>query len=785
MPWLAIGLLLLMLLALAWSLMAARWAQGLHVIQWAVVGGVLTGALLATTSWPRWFVRLYGAVTGLAWTLYLGSTLISDRYVGAQRAIEVIARLVAWGNAALSGEPSGDNLVFVVDVSFLLWWVSVFSTLALAREYKVWPAILPGALTLVINAYYAPRDLTPFLILYAVSALLLLAAIHLEKRVMVWDRARVRYPMDIALDFLRDGLLFALAAITIAWGMPTAADSERVDRLLRPLKAPWHRVQEEWGRMFNALNYRSGLAIPVFGRSFSLRGAPNLTDIVLFTVEAPQGRYWRSAVYDYYRSRGWDSTTTTTVYLGANEPVPFVPPRRVGLAYGRLVAQTVTVHLPGALSLIAAPSPLYFSVPVEAEVALSPRALIDTGPALQSDPGAREDTPPAGNGQEATELPGRSAMERTGREILFAYARTELDVGDSYTVVSLVTDPDAPSLRAAGTRYPQWVVEYYLQLPETLPERVRALAREITASYDNAYDKAKAIERYLRAIPYNEQIPFPPAGQDAVDWFLFELQEGYCDYYASAFAVMARAVGIPTRLASGFARGLYDKDASTWTVREEDAHTWPEVWFPGYGWVEFEPTPSEPPLDRRENTWDLGPGQDEMSLLEELRDERQDLLEELDMGGQVRGPLPDMPLYGVVAGVPWYPLMALTVIGLIVYQGWHIARRRLLSRPDLPATLYERLVHWARRLGIHLTATQTPVEHATIIGQHLPQQQGKVQRIVEAYQVTTYAPPARREEILTQREQLLRLWERLQPVFWRAWVRVQWKALVRLLGRFR
>ena len=67
--WLPVALLLLMLLSLAWSLSAAEWTEGMTVGQWAVIGGVLTGALLATTSWPRWFVRLHATLTGLAWTL--------------------------------------------------------------------------------------------------------------------------------------------------------------------------------------------------------------------------------------------------------------------------------------------------------------------------------------------------------------------------------------------------------------------------------------------------------------------------------------------------------------------------------------------------------------------------------------------------------------------------------------------------------------------------------------------------------------------------------------------
>ncbi|NIN97916.1 MAG: transglutaminase, partial [Anaerolineae bacterium] len=89
-------------------------------------------------------------------------------------------------------------------------------------------------------------------------------------------------------------------------------------------------------------------------------------------------------------------------------------------------------------------------------------------------------------------------------------------------------------LRSAGTDYPTWVTARYLQLPSTLPNRVRALAEDITKDYDNPYDKVTALEGYLRTIPYNELINAPPPGQDGVDYFLFDNRQGYCDYYASA-----------------------------------------------------------------------------------------------------------------------------------------------------------------------------------------------------------------------------------------------------------
>jgi hypothetical protein len=146
--------------------------------------------------------------------------------------------------------------------------------------------------------------------------------------------------------------------------------------------------------------------------------------------------------------------------------------------------------------------------------------------------------------------------------------------------------------------YPQEIRQYYLQLPDDLPARVRNLALDITIKETDPYDQAAAIEAYLRQYPYALDVPAPPAGREVADFFLFDLQQGYCDYYATTMVVLARAAGIPARLVVGYSRGAYDEADGTFLVRLRDAHAWVEVYFPGSGWIEFEPTASQPGITR-------------------------------------------------------------------------------------------------------------------------------------------------------------------------------------------
>ena len=140
----------------------------------------------------------------------------------------------------------------------------------------------------------------------------------------------------------------------------------------------------------------------------------------------------------------------------------------------------------------------------------------------------------------------------------------------------------------------------YTQLPADLPARIRELALTVTRGHVGTYEKAKALETFLSTTyPYrfaDSQDDFPPAGRDSVDWFLFDHREGTCGVYSSAFVVMARSVGIPARVVSGWAIG---RNPGTQIVYSDQAHQWAEVAFEGLGWVLFEPTGSaDGPLAR-------------------------------------------------------------------------------------------------------------------------------------------------------------------------------------------
>ena len=161
----------------------------------------------------------------------------------------------------------------------------------------------------------------------------------------------------------------------------------------------------------------------------------------------------------------------------------------------------------------------------------------------------------------------------------------------SYEASSNIAQPDPAALRAASDSYPPGLSLQYLQLPRLDP-RIAQLAEQVTASSDNNYDKALAIESYLRrSFAYTLQLP-AMVPRDPLANFLFERRQGHCEYFASSMAVMLRTLRIPARVVNGFRTGEFNDVTSQYLVRASDAHSWVEAYFPGYGWISFDPTPA-------------------------------------------------------------------------------------------------------------------------------------------------------------------------------------------------
>jgi transglutaminase-like putative cysteine protease len=283
------------------------------------------------------------------------------------------------------------------------------------------------------------------------------------------------------------------------------------------------------------------------GDDIGILGSIELSPEVRFTVTSDARSYWRVGAYDRYTGQGW-------VRTGSDRPLDGSLPRPVGRS--RPVVQTYEAE--GGLTIMPA--------------AWKPREVRST------DVGVR--------------VTAEGGLQPDG----------SLSQGDRYTVESQVVAASPDELRDAGTDYPDGVVERYTQLPANQPERVAERTSRITANAENPYDIARVVEQWLENNREYSLDVDRPSGNIA-DAFLFEMDAGYCTYYATTMVSMLRTQGIPARLVVGYTPGE-QVARDTWVARGLDSHAWVEVYFPEVGWIRFDPTPAGPRQEAERNRID-------------------------------------------------------------------------------------------------------------------------------------------------------------------------------------
>jgi transglutaminase-like putative cysteine protease len=323
-------------------------------------------------------------------------------------------------------------------------------------------------------------------------------------------------------------------------------------------------------------------------------------------------------------------------------------------------------------------------------------------------------------------------------------------------------------LRGASSKYPAWVQERYLQLPPDLPQRVTDLAARLVGGVETQYDKASAIENYLRSnYPYNLRVDPPPFNADGVDHFLFTLREGYSEYFGSSMAVMLRTVGVPARLAVGYTTGDEIGEQDLFSVTDSHSHAWVEVYFPAFGWISFEPTPGEalpavyqPGAERPEVQ--EGGQTDIVPFDEECFDGLEDCFNLNESESDFEFGFENDEGSSIIGLWPWLvsALVGLTVIGGSVRWLWG----RFLAVPDNPRTAFRRMTTLASLASAGPTEFQTPYQFGNDLQEALPAQRTPVSIIVSAYVRNRYG---NKNSTASERRVLAVAWQRLRlPMLW-------------------
>jgi transglutaminase-like putative cysteine protease len=560
-------LIVVLILTTAFSrLLVTRWADNLDTTRIIAYLGLVAGIFIGYSRFsPRMSVLtslIYGAFV-VPWRLGL---TVGPGIAWIERLQSLTGRLRVIFAQLFQQRAVSDNLLFITLMCIVFWIISTYAGYTLTRHGNPWVIALPSGLAIVLIHNYDPLPPSRiwYLIIYLFLTLLLVSRLVFVSQRRQWEIKRTYIPSYLGSDIIRFALVACLLLVTLSWSTPALA------RALPAAKDSWDRVVTPWwndlrnvfDNAFASLRSTVGLTGEFYGPNLSLGRGNALSDTIIFTVQGPTKPpegvrfYWRARVYDIYEV-GWTSSLQTTHALDAQN-INLTQPDMQDNPPGSL---SFTFYLNKPITTILAPSqPVWLSRPSQAELAFNPDGTADLG-SLRATPSLRS--------------------------------------GEIYSVRSSINDPTVEALRAAGTEYPDWVKARYLQLPSTITIRTRQLAAQISQGKETPYEIADAVTQYLRSnYQYSETIDNLPPNQDLIDWFLFDLRKGFCNYYASAEVVLLRTLGIPARLAVGYASGDNIDNPEFYTVRQRDAHAWPEVYFPGIGWIEFEPTVSQPAITR-------------------------------------------------------------------------------------------------------------------------------------------------------------------------------------------
>lgn len=664
--WLPLALIFAIALTLVSAVLEVNWVPEDSVVTWTVMLGLVLSVVLAKrplASLPAWLLL---AGYGLATTVIILAQLrppVSIISAGPESTLTYIRqnlilfadRAGGWLRAVSGQESSEETIVFAFGLGLLSWLLITYTGWATYRRHNPLNGLILVGLALGFNILYG-NGIIWTLAVFIGLAVLLIAAVHMVDMHQLWERRRVDYPTGINVELMITGGGVALVLLLFSFIVP-AINIRAITRAFLERQSV-QQAEEALERAFAGVNFDEGnlpgreleraagggSSLP---RSFLLGNPPELAETLVMTAtvqgeeaaeEADWPIHWRSFSYDIYTGRGWTVSNERQESFAAGELLPLPP-----VESPRLLTQSVYWLLGDTNTRYTLGLPLRFDHSVTAYW----RGLSDLSQVRGS--------------------------------------------ADDYTAESQVinaTPADLQQTVVANT--PEAILARYTALPDDVPERVHQLAREATATASDPYSQVKAIEAFLRQYPYSLDVTLPPSNQDLVDYFLFDLQTGYCDYYASAMVVMARSLGLPARFATGFLPQAPDENGVQ-HVFALNAHSWAEVYFAGYGWVEFEPTAAFPTQSQVSQSPEFLTSPPDFPVAEPI---------ELPPAPNPGPPSILTNRYFLIVLV-----LFLTAIGVIAWLA--------VGRPFQPETIlsvYGRLQRSANHIGQPTPESQTPIE---------------------------------------------------------------------------
>ena len=735
--WLTVGLVALICASLAWSLDDANLIAGHEgltgFLSWMALAGALVGFVGPLLGWGRWTTHLVGAAfAALITPLVVGTVLKpgAEPHVLFQATTDQVVR--AWTDLIIDGRLStpayGHHLLVL---GLLVWGTGQFASYATFGHRRPINAVVVLGLLLLANMSLTAYNQLIYLVIFSIASLFLLVRFHTLDEQGDWLRRRIGDPGSIASLYMRGGTVFIIAAITGSLLLMSAASSA-------PLAGAWTDVGArlvEWGQWLQPYlpDPGNGRSLgPSFGDSARIGQTWHTNDQLQLTVQLAEPEtnppFLATVFYDRFELRGWRVSDTNAAPIAAGTDV-------LGDT-----ADSVVPDVQRTLSATITPSFARREVFIPGE--------------------------PATIGQDTT-------LRTIGTDgYLTSITRDPSNA--AYTISAFVPADEAhggwtqEKLRVAGEDYPDEIKQLYgkASLPDGAmgPESQKLLATILsTARGKDPYDVAARIRDFLRDtnnFTYSTDLTQERCDDASMVECFVKIKKGFCQWYATTMAVFLRELDIPARFVQGFLPGQPDATGKSFTVRSHDAHAWVQVYFPGYGWVDFDPTgnPDRPqlapiPSGRPVATPKASAGSAGVSFGPGQSQRRRD---EPPTGNP--SPATRQSLTGLYIAIAILLLVGVGALAAIVY-------RRGPRTPVSPDDAYRSIARLAARFGFAPRPTQTVYEYAGALGDELPMVRPELQTVARAKVEVAYGGrvlgddrlAALREAHRRLRVQLLRL----------------------------
>lgn len=704
--WLTLFATVVMVMVLGGSLQDAAWTPDasnpdVNFLPWVGLSGVAWGVFGAKVGWGRWRTHILGAlIAGLVLPLIVGGIVLGPQAHVGWDPPGLAARLVAtlgvardvWTDLVVEGRTfttqyAHYHLVFGV----IVWGAGMLAGFTVFGHRRPLDAVVVVGLAILANMAITSHEQLTLIVLFSAAALLLLIRTHVFEEELTWARRKIGEPGTVGQLYLRGGAAFVTAAILGSVVLTATASSAPLQGLWADLPQHLQGLQQLLQQIGPPGGDPRGLGIVGFGRSATTGGLWQPSNAVAFKVQLqPQEDKqfkWRAGIYAEYTRFGWtwgQPQNSDEIAARDIQPDPIGEPN---MSIGR--RQFFAKIAPGVY---------------REHTILSPNELqwVDAASHAIS----------VGGGGYFTAVESNDSLSSYN---ISAWVPVREDVPGGITEARL---------RQAGTDYPPELYGIYTALPkDSMGPASTKLLNNIKATVHppadvdpaNPYDLARSMETYLASPAYfqyasdvRDDMRADCGGNvSSVECFAL-MHKGYCEFYASAMTVMLRTSGVPARVAYGFLPGKPSPD-NVEVVSAAQAHWWVEVFFPGTGWVEFDPT-GQVGQPQPFPSGSIGPPTAKPTgIAPSFPGERADT------------PPPTLGGAGGISGGGVGPFIAITVILVIgVLALAYAAIRRAPTKPMHPDKAWGSLGRLAARLGLGPRPSQTVYEYAGVLGDEVP-----------------------------------------------------------------